>query len=726
MKSSNTKGLNIKRIAVLVAFMVMLIVALTIVMRRTVNNSVYSERKDLLGRLVETSALVVNDNISYGQSVVDMMSDNAELYMPDYARLEEYISAVGQQSAYNSYVFFFVDSKGKYYSSDGTYGKITDSTYYSSKSEEKLSYISTLPHLDPQKVYLIYRNRFSNPVHVTTGHGEAELVYCGILYDIDHLNETVSQEFAGDNNTFIYNDTTGAMMYKCFGIKLLIDGYNIYPKFSQSTIIYGESPDELEAKCRNHETVVAALNINGVEYYFCSAPIAPKDWSVAFIIQSSYLNNVTGNAFARIILYIGLIFVLLGAAVIYFVISAFRSRTLKKSNAEIILLNSELESATRAKSDFLSNMSHDIRTPINGIIGMTTIAKSVPGNPEKTKDCLNKIEGASSHLLSLINDVLDMTRIERGKTEIASVPIDIRNIFENCESIVKGQISGRDLEFKTDFSCEHPHVFGDELHLRQILINILGNAVKFTKDGGTIRFSLSEKSVQDGKALLSFQIEDNGIGMKPEFLDKIFDPFSQDEGGARSEYKGTGLGMAITKQLTDLMQGTIQVESELGKGSQFTVTIPFEINTAQAEDGEAAFGDTDIAGLKLLLVEDNELNMEIAAELLGDAGAVITEAWDGQQAVSLFKDNAPGTFDVILMDVMMPIMNGLEAAKTIRALPREDAASIPILAMTANAFESDIKATKEAGMNAHLSKPLNIDDVMKTIAYFAGKGNNAK
>ena len=287
------------------------------------------------------------------------------------------------------------------------------------------------------------------------------------------------------------------------------------------------------------------------------------------------------------------------------IIASYKNRTMKKSNEEITKLNGELENATRAKSDFLSNMSHDIRTPINGIIGMTTIAKGVPGNPDKTTECLTKIEGASSHLLSLVNDVLDMTRIERGKTEIACEPIDIGTVFDNCCSIIKGQIADRDLELKTNISCSHTRLLGDELHLRQIFINILGNSVKFTRDGGTIAFSCTEKEQSGDKALFCFEIEDTGIGMKKEFLDKIFDPFSQDEGGARSEYKGTGLGMAITKQLTELMNGTIEVQSEFGKGSKFTLTVPFTINNGDDEERISVSADSDLTGVNLLTLSNS-------------------------------------------------------------------------------------------------------------------------
>ena len=721
MKSGNFKTIRKRKLIWFALSVAAVITVLIIGMRQSINASIYSERKELLGRLVESSAVVINDNIAYGQLLTDMISDNAEMDMADYDAIEDYIERVSALASYAEHIFFFVDSNGKYYSSDGIYGKITDAEYYSDVTENKLSYISSLPHLDPEKAYLIFRNRLSTPVHIMTEHGEEDIRYCGMLYDIDNLNDTVSQEFSGDNNTFIYNDTTGVMLYKSFGIRLLIDGYNIYPKFEKSKIVHGEESTDLIEACRSRQVVIAALDIGGEEYYFCSAPIAPKDWSVSFIIQSKYLNDVSGNAFGRIVLYIALIAVLLGVSIIYVSIASYRNRLSAESIKEIKELNNQLEGATKAKSDFLSNMSHDIRTPINGIMGMTTIAKGVEGNPAKTNECLDKIEGASYHLLSLINDVLDMTRIERGKTEIAEKPIDIRAVCDNCSSIIRGQMQGRDINFTTEVSGEHTRVIGDDLHLRQIFINILGNAVKFTKDGGSIKFGCAETEFTGETVTFAFTVEDTGIGMKKEFLLKIFDAFSQDDAGARSEYKGTGLGMTITRQLTELMGGKIEVESEFGKGSKFTVTIPFAVNTAEDVSENTIVYDADIKGVNILLVEDNELNMEIATELLEGAGANITAACDGMKAVECFSESNPHAFDVILMDIMMPVMNGLEAARAIRALNRSDAKTIPILAMTANAFENDIRNTMEAGMNAHLSKPINIDDVVKTVAYYVRK-----
>ena len=377
------------------------------------------------------------------------------------------------------------------------------------------------------------------------------------------------------------------------------------------------------------------------------------------------------------------------------------------------------ERANRAKSDFLSHMSHDIRTPINGVMGMTSIAMQNADDPERVLDCLKKIEGSSRHLLSLVNDVLDMSRIESGRVSISHELMDIRTVADHCTSIISSQLAGRNVEFISDFEdFRHPNLMGDELHLRQILLNILGNAAKFVKDGGKIIFRMKERAESDGKVIYHFEIEDTGIGMKPEFLPHIWDAFSQENGGNRTNYKGTGLGMAITKQFVDLMGGTIAVESEWNVGSRFTVELPFAIADEPVKAEEEEYKKVVLSGMRILLVEDNELNMEIAQYILENSGIEVKTAENGQIAVELFQKNAPGTFDAILMDVTMPVMDGLTATRVIRGLERTDAADIPIIAMTANAYEEDIKKARDAGMNLHLSKPINADDLLKELGAF--------
>lgn len=388
----------------------------------------------------------------------------------------------------------------------------------------------------------------------------------------------------------------------------------------------------------------------------------------------------------------------------------------EKARAEIEAALKKAEAASSAKTTFLSNMSHDIRTPINGIMGMVSIAKQEEMSP-KAASCIEKIDGASRHLLSLINDVLDMSRIESGKTVISFESLDIRTLIDNCSSIICGQLQNRDIEYIVDYEgIKNPYLLIDSLHLRQVLINILGNAVKFTPDGGKISFITTETESDGEYTELKFVISDNGCGMKPEFLDHIFEAFSQENGGSRAKYKGTGIGMAISKSLAELMGGTILVESELDVGSTFTVILPFKIDTVH--EIKAPETVVSIKGTKVLLVEDNELNAEIAQSILEDEGIKVTLAENGRQAVETFESNPPGTFDIILMDIMMPEMNGYEATKAIRDLNREDAAAIPIFAMTANAFEEDKKAALEAGMNSHISKPIDFSVLLMEMGKF--------
>ena len=377
------------------------------------------------------------------------------------------------------------------------------------------------------------------------------------------------------------------------------------------------------------------------------------------------------------------------------------------------------EAANKAKSTFLNNMSHDIRTPMNAIIGFTNIAlKHSP--PPEIKSCLDKISDSSEHLLALINDVLDISRIESGKTQYEPTPVDIAEVSDSVLTIVYGYLSNRNITFKTDLGEPLTrYVLTDAVRVREVLVNILGNAVKFTNDGGTVTYAVSYLPGKDDRYInVRYRISDTGIGMSEEFVDHIFEEFSQEEHGARTQYKGTGLGMTITKRYVDLIGGTISVESKKGTGSTFTVELPMEITDAcEVEKKDYSAGNIDLTGLKVLLAEDNDLNAEIAIVQIEELGMQITRAADGEEAVSFFAEKPQGTFDLILMDVMMPKMNGYKATKAIRGLQnRPDADTIPIIAMTANAFAEDVQASLDAGMNGHLSKPIAMDEVIKTIA----------
>lgn len=393
---------------------------------------------------------------------------------------------------------------------------------------------------------------------------------------------------------------------------------------------------------------------------------------------------------------------------------------LKKENKLLKTTALQAENASKTKSAFLSHMSHDIRTPMNGIIGMTSIAVKNFDDKDRVFDCLKKIDSSSKHLVSLINDILDMSRIESGRTVINHEMMDMREVISSCTLIADGLLVQRKVDFIRGFAAfKHPVLIGDELHLRQILINILGNAIKFTPDGGKIFFHVKEISARHGKAVYHFEIEDTGIGMSPDFLERIWDSFTQENVGSCSEYKGTGLGMAITKKLVDLMGGAITVESELGVGSRFVVEAAFDIGVDNRRKREAdQKAEVSLDGMKVLLVEDNELNMEIAKIMLEDEGIAVTTAENGQAAVDIFNNCTEGAFDAVLMDVRMPVMDGLAATKIIRALPKPDAATVPIIAMTADAYEEDVRKTEEAGMNVHLTKPVNPEELLQTLRNF--------
>ena len=386
---------------------------------------------------------------------------------------------------------------------------------------------------------------------------------------------------------------------------------------------------------------------------------------------------------------------------------------------EMTVLAEQAQAASKAKSTFLSNMSHDIRTPMNAIIGFTNIALHQDSVPEM-HNCLKKIEESSDHLLSLLNDVLDISRIESGKVEFSPVPANITAVTDSVIEIVKGMILNRELNFEVHREpLQNPYVMTEPVRIREILVNILNNAVKFTKDGGTIRFDAGSRPGADAQHIvICYRIKDTGIGMSEEFQKKLFDEFAQEENGVRTQYKGTGLGMPISKKYVELMGGTITVDSRKGVGTTFTVEIPMELTNAEKVEKTKPFVQhNDLKGIKVLLAEDNDLNAELATMLLEDLGMTVTRAADGQEVVDLFAEHPAGTYDIILMDIMMPKMDGHQAAKAIRAMyaDRPDAEEIPIIALSANAFSEDVQASLDAGMNGHVSKPLNMEEVTKVI-----------
>ena len=400
-----------------------------------------------------------------------------------------------------------------------------------------------------------------------------------------------------------------------------------------------------------------------------------------------------------------------------------KSKEEEQKQKQLLLEAAEkADAANKAKSTFLFNMSHDIRTPMNAIVGFTDIALH-QNSVAEIHDSLEKVRESSKHLLSLLNDVLDLSRIESGKAVFFPEPVDITKLTDNVLAIMNGLLYNRDLKFEVYRERpKNPYVLADATRIREVLTNFLSNAVKFTKDGETVTLDISSHPGEDDKHIVArYIVKDNGIGMSEEFQKKLFKPFSQeDDRGARTQYKGTGLGMAIAKEYVEMMGGSIAVESQKGVGTTFTVEIPLELTEQDIHQKQEEPVHHDLTGVNVLMAEDNDLNAELATVMLEDTGMAVTRAFDGKEAVELFKNHPQGTYDIILMDIMMPNMDGHQAAKTIRAMgtERPDAATIPIIAVSANAFAEDIKASLDSGMNGHVSKPLNMKEVTDTIAKY--------
>lgn len=390
----------------------------------------------------------------------------------------------------------------------------------------------------------------------------------------------------------------------------------------------------------------------------------------------------------------------------------------EKYKAELLIAAKKAEAANEAKTEFLQRMSHDIRTPINGICGFVNMADHYADDIKKQTEYRTKVKEASNLLLELVNDVLDMSKLESGEIVLEEIPFNLSSIFKEVFVVIEQMASEQNIQIEWEKKeIIHRDFIGSPGYVKRVMMNILSNAVKYNRENGHIYISCMEiPSKQPEMTTMEFVCRDTGIGMTEEFQKCVFEPFAQEHTGSRTKFAGTGLGMSIAKNLVEKMGGSISFESKEGAGTTFVIQVPFKIDPdADKREEQRDVSEKSIKGLHILLAEDNELNMEIAEFVLQNVGADVTKAWNGQEAVELFRKSEPGGFDTILMDIMMPVMNGYEATKMIRSLDREDAKTIPIIAMTANAFTEDRLKAKEAGMNEHIVKPLDVELLIKVI-----------
>ena len=583
----------------------------------------------------------------------------------------------------------------------------------------------------------------------------------GTVYDHSKLDSMLSVKSYYGNAYLFMLDDDGNITYTNQQEDKFFRNYFLLKHLKEDRAITEEEADSLQKKLDGREQGVELLG-NDKPYYLGYCPIENNNTMLICIVEKSVVDNVLRDYQKTIVFETILMtgFVLLLLAGLFYSISR---RSLAEQKAEYEKRNNELqkqamkemeesnkklkkakdittealqtaENANKAKTDFLSNMSHDIRTPMNAIIGMTSLIRHDAGNKAKEIEYADKIDISSQHLLGIINDVLDMSKIEAGKTVFKYSDFSILDFIQELDTIFHSQIyEKRQTLTIIKENIRHEWVNGDQVHLMQIFSNLLSNAVKYTQEGGKIQFLVEEYETKSrAYARYRFLVSDNGMGMSADFKETIFDPFTRAESSVTNKIQGTGLGMAITRNLVEAMGGTIDLESELGQGSCFEVLIDLRIaedrsvsSIVQEEKNEQ--NDNIFQGMRFLCAEDNELNAEILTELLKIEGAECTICENGEEILKTFEKSAPGDYDMILMDVQMPLMNGYEATKAIRRSSHELAKKIPIIAMTANAFSEDIQHSLAAGMNAHVSKPVEMRVLEKTIRSIkTGGGRNSR
>ncbi|MCH5347925.1 MAG: response regulator [Oscillospiraceae bacterium] len=597
---------------------------------------------------------------------------------------------------------YLADTKGNFYSSAGIIDSID---YYESFLQRPGRFIA----------------RFDTSEYGTSTEDKKELIVIG----------SEITEFTVDGVTFCYvlseNELSNFQnilkidSYDGQGYSNIIDsdGYFIMSAETQHSSDVREKffdrisdADLLKNALNGGGSVAVTSEVNGVSCIVVGSQVEGADWYFITVCPRTVFEALSRNI---TFIYLVMAIVMAAAFILVLVLIVKRQAADRKHKIELSKALELAQQANRSKTTFLNNMSHDIRTPMNAIIGFTTLAESHIDEPDVIKDHLEKISRSSKHLLSLINDVLDMSRIESGKVTISEDNESLIEILNSLKSIVQADIDAKQISFSMDTSgITNKYIFCDRLRLNQVLLNILSNAIKYTPQGGTVSMHVAEMpSHAIGKAFYEFRIKDSGIGMAPEFLSIIFEPFTRESTSTVSGIQGTGLGMAITKNIVDLMGGIIDVTSEPGKGSEFIVTIEFILSDDHKETEEKK--EFRIEGKRILLVEDNELNQEIAVEILKGVGLDIETADNGQIACDTLLEKGAGYYDLILMDVQMPVMDGYEATRTIRAFEDKELANIPIIAMTANAFAEDKQNAEAAGMNGHVAKPINVPVLLETI-----------
>ena len=642
-----------------------------------------------------------------------------------------------------------VDSQGRYYTEDGYIGLFRDLDYFEDKPEQ-ISFV--FDSMTDNQSEMVFLQRLPEPIELQNGEEKTTISYFGISQDMEQLNPYFSCDAYNGNNSVYVLDDNGFKLFNSNQVEL-IKGHNVFSVLQNMKYLHNSSFDKTKAELEKKGCSYSNAILDGTEYFYALKRLENAEWTLIFLVPAEYVATNTLKLVNFVMVFIVIFTVIVAVCVMLGISFVMRRnqqeaiRAERENNAKLETVNTELRQAkqvaeqafevasyaSKSKSDFLANMSHDIRTPMNAITGITSLLEHDAGNEEKVREYAKKIDVSAQHLLGIINDVLDMSKIEAGKTVFKYSDFSILEFMQEIQMMFRPQAEGKQqMMVMNHDNIEHEWVNGDKVHMMQIFSNLLSNAVKYTQEGGKIQFLVEEYETKSrAYARYRFLVSDNGMGMSADFQDTIFDAFTRAESSLTNKIQGTGLGMAITRNLVEAMGGTIDVESELGLGSCFEVLIDLKI----AEDRTVALAaqeETDeqdgniLQGMRFLCAEDNEINAEILTELLKIEGAECTICENGEEILNAFEQSVPGDYDMILMDVQMPVMNGYEATKAIRRSSHELAKKIPIIAMTANAFSEDIQHSLAAGMNAHVSKPLEMKVLEKTIRSIKSGGGGTE
>ena len=749
-----------KKIIVPLFFLILILLSLIFVklLLNRMNSYIAENGKSSMGAVVEQIQQTYDLQVNGYYSQLHLLEDSLiqeEVRSIELDRNKKFFEAWQKES---ESTLIFLQENGKAITTDGTKLRVDmpSKLLLDLRNGYNIGKLVSLDYNQKKKDgYLV-----AIPCQEYTINGETYTAI-GTLYDHSKLDSMLSVKSYNGNAYLFMLDNDGNITYTNQKEDKFFRNYFLLKHLKGDQAITEEEADSLQKKLDGREQGVELLG-SDKPYYLGYCPIENNNTMLICIVEKSVVDNVLKD-YQKTIGFTTLLmagFILLLFAGLFYSISR---RNLADQKAKYEKRNNELqkqamkemeesnkklkkakdiatealqtaENANKAKTDFLSNMSHDIRTPMNAIIGMTSLIRHDAGNKDKVIEYADKIDISSQHLLGIINDVLDMSKIEAGKTVFKYTDFSMPDLIEELNTIFQPQIAERNQTLMViKENIRHEWVNGDQVHLMQIFSNLLSNAVKYTQEGGKIQFLVEECETKSSVyAKYRFLVSDNGMGMSADFKETIFDPFTRAEGSVTNKIQGTGLGMAITRNLVEAMGGTIDVESELGQGSCFEVLIDLRIaedrsvsSTVQEEKNEQ--NDNIFQGMRFLCAEDNELNAEILTELLKIEGAECTICENGEEILKTFEKSAPGDYDMILMDVQMPVMNGYEATRAIRRSSHELAKKIPIIAMTANAFSEDIQHSLAAGMNAHVSKPVEMRVLEKTIRSIkTGGGRNSR